>query len=603
MDVSRLRDLARGEGQVLDIQDQMMRASCAYFAAEVLRGPPGPPYNGRFIVADHHLEWDELITNHDRVCINAPRDHGKTYFLDFAFPIWQAAFTPHGRGYIFSATQDQAVRILEDIREEVEGNPRLAHLAPRDKKRAWSKTRLTLENGHKIYARGYGTKIRGAHPDWIVVDDALNDEDAYSELVRRKHIDYFYTAITNMVVPGGKIVVVGTPFHGADLYATLEKNPRYAFRRYPALSDGKALWPERYCATKAQRLEAASRGVVVESLEERRLEIGNVRFTREFLCQPVSDDMSLFPSRLFQGDPVEVYQAAMGRPRDYYRELGIDQFFIGFDFAVSSSTAADYTVGFVLGLDGQGNRWVVDIQRHKGLPYARQKSLINALGRKYDPELIYLESNQLQRIFGDDLIRETDLPIFKFVTSGTKRDSKKQPSGNTHTQNKNTLEGGVPSLRVLLENRKIRIPVGDEESLEKARIWIDEMRNFTWLDGKLQGVGSHDDTVMAFWIANCAVRAGAFSATFGGESVSLDEVLAEQTREPEVVDVGDDPVADLLGSWGMSRDPETVDDVVTRILGPDEDPDPVTPARDPVDEVVARTWASLPGLAGRGFGE
>ena len=88
----------------------------------------------------------------------------------------------------------------------------------------------------------------------------------------------------------------------------------------------------------------------------------------------------------------------------------------------------------------------------------------------------------MQRIFGDELIRTSDLPIKKFHTG----------------VQKHSLDKGVPSLRVLLENGKFRIPRGDARSVELTDIWIDEMRSFTWHDGKLASVGGHDDTVMAY---------------------------------------------------------------------------------------------------------
>lgn len=486
-----------------DMTIQMLRESCAFFAQEVLSGPPEPPYNGHFLIGDHHVEWDELVSKYKRLCILAPRDHGKTFFWDFAYPIWQA-FKGPGVGFIFSATQPQAERILEDIKSEIESNPRLQWLVPARKDK-WSSTSIRLANGHRIYARGFGTKVRGAHPHWIVVDDSLNDETAYSEMMRRKQIDYFYNAISNMLRPDGQMVVIGTPFHAEDLYGDLEKNSAYEFRRYQAVrSDGTALWPERYNEAR---------------LTAKKEEIGSLRFAREFLCEPVFDDASLFPGYLFKGDPVEQMTLTLGMPLDFWEKMGV-QIFIGADFAMSSSVQADYTVIFVLGLDGFGNRWIVDIQRVKGLPYQEQLSLINTLGKKYQASLLYLESNQMQRIFGDELIRTTDLPIKKFVTG----------------VQKNSLDKGVPSLRVLLENKKFRIPRGDKHSVEMTDIWINEMRSFTWVDGKLQGVGSHDDMVMACWIADQAVRQGAFGFSFGDEADmkgDLTETLAEQTREDD----------------------------------------------------------------------
>jgi phage terminase large subunit-like protein len=495
---------------------QMMQSSCAFMAQELLRGPSESPYNGRFLVGEHHEEWDYLVSHFDRVCVLAPRDHGKTFFFDFAYPIWRAAHEPRGIGFIFSATQPQAERILADIKTELETNPRLRWLVP-DNKKVWSSTSVLLANGHRIYARGFGTKVRGAHPNWIVVDDGLNDETVYSATVRSKQNDYFYTAITNMVVPGGQIIVVGTPFHQDDLYADLERNEEYEFRRYQALDEqtGRALWPDRYSR---------------EGLEKRKREIGVIRFNREFQCVPVADDMSLFPGFLFAGDPVEQPTVRLGMPLEYWQQLGVTPY-IGVDFAMSSSAKADYTVIWVMGTDAHGHRWIIDIVRERGLAYQKQLSLINATAQRYDPVLVYLESNQMQRIFGDELIRLTDLPIKKFTT-GTE---------------KHSLDKGVPSLRVLLENQKFRIPRGDRRSVELTDVWINEMRAFTWNEGKLQSVAAHDDTVMACWICDQAIRQGSgFSFSFGDELEADGELSLDDVVWDDLLDGDDEPVEDAV---------------------------------------------------------
>lgn len=497
--------VAQGDSQWDEYLLQTISQDCALFAREILSGPPEMPYNGHFLLGAHHLEWSELLRKHKRICVLAPRDHGKSFFFDFAYPIWSAVKQPHGSGFIFSATQDQAARILGDIKQELETNPRLQYLVPDTsmggKGKKWSSTAIHLNNGHRIYARGFGTRVRGAHPRWIIVDDALNDETAYSEQVRKKQIDYFYTAVSNMCVPGGQIIVVGTPFHCLDLYGDLATNEEYIFRKYPALQgkDEQPLWPARY---DKERLLAKQR------------EIGTVRFTREFLAEPVSDDMSLFPAFLFRGAPTEVFTLTLGMPKEIYDRLGVT-IFMGVDFAMSSSAAADYTVIWTMGVDRWGNRWIIDIQRGKGLPYQTQLSMINETGHKYDPALIFLEANQMQRIFGDELIRTTDLPIKQFVTGAQK----------------NTLDKGVPSLRVLLENGKFRIPRGDKRSIEMTNLWIEEMRSITWAEGTLKSVGTHDDMVLSAWICDQAIRAGGFSFDFGDDlapSGSLDKMLQDE---------------------------------------------------------------------------
>lgn len=498
-----------GEVEVLDIvtgpgwsrsMGRMIAASPIFFAQEVLTGSPEPPYDGRYLVGDHHIEWDGLVTQNQRVCVLAPRDHGKTYFFDFALPIWKAVTMPGGIGFLFSATKEQAKLILDDIKVELETNPKLQHLVP-GRRNKWRSDAIRLANGHTIYARGYGTKVRGRHPHYIICDDILNDETAYSEVVRQKEKDYFFTAVTNMITPKGQIVVIGTPFHKQDLYADLKKNPLYVFRQYQALDENnRVLWPERY---DRKRLRA------------RRDEIGPIRFSREFQCDPVSDDMSLFPGGLFRGEPVEQPTVRLGESLAYWRELGVTPY-IGVDIAMSTSVKADYFVIWVMGPDARGNRWIIDIIRERGISFQEQLSLIVESARKYDPAMIFIEANQMQRVWGDELIRTTDLPIKKFTTTA---------------QEKHALDKGVPGLRVLLENAKFRIPRGDARSVELTNAWREEMRSFTWHDGKLQSVGGHDDCVMACWICNQAVAQGGFSFAFGSEdeNLSMDQMIAELT--------------------------------------------------------------------------
>lgn len=502
--------------------------SPAFFARFMMMGPLEAPYFGRVLIGDHHLEWDHILSTEKRACILSARDHGKTFFCSKAYPIFLARKYPRESTYIFSATKPQAVEILDKIKAELEENPKLQYLVP-GRKLVWSSTKIVLSNGHTIYARGYGTKVRGAHPKVIIVDDCLNDEDAYSETIRTKNNDYFFNAITNMVIPGGQIVVIGTPFHGRDLYGELKKNPVYFYKEFPAESNpGKpnniVLWPERY---------------PLAALLEKKIEVGTIRYGRELLVNPISDEMSLFPKKLFEGSPVEQFELKLGLPLEFWRDKGID-IFIGVDFAISATVQADYTVIIVLGVDDFGNRWLIDIYRGKGLEYQKQKSLINKYGRLYDPFMIFLEANQMQSIFGDELIRETDLPIQKYTTG----------------VEKHSLEKGVPELRVLLENGKFRIPRGDKDSVEKTDILIEEMGGMTFLEGKVQSVGEHDDTVMALWIANQAVKTGGFSFSFGESKASpvtsTPEIVVKETKAT-VKDPKDDLKVKIIGDISKGK--------------------------------------------------
>jgi hypothetical protein len=493
------------DASLIQVYEQALRTSCCFFAMEKIRGPAVAPYNGKFLVGRHHLEWDELIREYDRLDILAARDHGKSYFFTLAYPIWKAGYNkPGSLGYIFSSTQPEAEKFLKMVKEELLENPEFAHLIPYTRDRYWSAKEIKLRNGSVIRARGFGVKVRGGHPDWIILDDVLDDEDIYSETIRRRNIDYFLSAIANMVpmqehLPVHKrsqLVVVGTPMHQNDLHAALKKTGEYECREYPCRDkDGTLLFPERYSEAALQR--------------KRRELNSEARFAREFQCLPLSDEASLFPSYLFEGSDVRL-PYTLGLPASYWEKRGFLRY-SGVDIAMSAETGGDYFVIFTVAVDGRGNRWVANLRREKGMSFQAQLDAIKDEYYLMKPETILIEANQMQRVWTDEIVRETDIPVKKFFTTGVGGTQPAQPwkkGATSISVNKHHLDRGVPSLRISLENRKWRIPRGDEKSIELTDYWIGEMGAIGWIDGKVQSVGEHDDMPMACWMTNTAVTMG-----------------------------------------------------------------------------------------------
>ena len=200
-----------------DIDEVLRRNDLAYFAEDVL----GMEISG------HHTDWSNLVTKNPRIGITASRDHGKSYMFTFAYAIWRLYYSwipplpsiefksvpRRPSGYIFSSNQPNAIRMLDDVKTEIETNPKLAWLKANN---MWSKNEIRCSNGATLRARGWGVSVRGGHPAWAICDDVLDDESMYSEVRRMKDVEYFYSAITPMVIPGGQIIVVGTPMHQED---------------------------------------------------------------------------------------------------------------------------------------------------------------------------------------------------------------------------------------------------------------------------------------------------------------------------------------------------------------------------------------------------
>lgn len=511
----------------------MLAASPAYFAAHTLTGPKEAPYNGRFIIGRHHLEWDKLALGGKKVCVLASRNLGKSYYWSMALPLFLASYQPGAVTFILGSTQDTAQMIMSRIVNQLENNEKLRHLLPTSRAtRKWNTSLIRLENGHEIHCAGMGTKKRGFHPDNIIGDDLLSDADAYSETIRQRTISYWFSAVVPMLNPGGTMVVVGTPQSARDLLVgNLRTNPAYNYVVFPGEVNGEPTWAERLSR---------------EWLDDRKAEIGNVRYAREILCQPVADTSSLFPLALFQGEPVEQYGVSLGMPREHWAASGMS-IYQACDLAMSQEVGSDYTVIITIGIDAHQNIWIIDIQRVRGMPFEQQKALIAQMGHKYQPTAIVIESNQAQRFMADELIRTTNLPVVRFTTTAAKH----------------SLEHGLPSMKLMFENRKLRLPRGDAASIEMTDILTDEFNNFTFLGGKAVSVGEHDDVAMALWIALQGPKMSAFSVSFGND-------VMLQAGSPVPQTAQDAAHQQLQAQFGQAR--PTVPGLQSHQMAPASDP-------------------------------
>lgn len=477
---------------------RMCRGSPAYFMRYELGMQVGP----------HHLEWSKFVgarvelgtPEFERLALLAARGHGKSAFWSYVIPIWRSWRDPNTQGLLISKTGDQAadlMRVVKDGKAFVDADgiewkmPPAATVAilqsviPPTWEKSWTTERIWFTNGSNWRAKTFGKSFRGAHVAWIVVDDPLGDDAQYSARAREKAESFLFRTISPMLLPaaGSQLAIIGTPLHGNDLHAALERNSEYFHRKYPGrwldrtTGEYRYLWPQ----LRGERWH----------LRERLQNA--LAYQQEIELRPVSDVNSLFPPELFDRHPTTKDSTfALGQyTGDDCRTFGW-RVFIGVDFAISSEVGADYTVIYVVAVDGHGFRRLIDMRRLHGAPYHVQLGTLRDLHARYQAELIVPESNGFQAIFGAELERTTDLPIKRKVT-GTE---------------KHHLQWGVPGLRPLLENGKWRFPRGDVASVEATDIILSELGDIRIVDGAVASTGEHDDCVMALWLVERAIRYG-----------------------------------------------------------------------------------------------
>ena len=463
-----------------NVEETLRCANLTYFITSVLPD---------FQLSYHHIEWGDLVHHHKKLCIEAARDHGKSFYFSNAYIAWQLyryknnvrdqfsnrpAKSNSNRGFLFSFSLQQAVDLIEILKGTIESNEILRErLYPRSlNEGAWASTNIMCRNGARLTGKGFGSSVRGAHPYYIVVDDGLKDNVIYSSMQRQKSIDYFHSVIMNMLVPKGQIITVGTPFHAQDLYGDLKTKKGWFVIEYPAIfPNGKILWPQRWS---------------YKDLMEKRATQGNIIFSRENLCRPIVSDSSIFPLSILKNSLVRMDNYTLVRNRDDYAKK-FDKVVVGCDFAISSNVGADYYCYTTWGIDEDNGMWLMNIQIGKGKSYEEQLQILKGINARFRPSVMVFESNVFQQIF----------------TEGATKYGMPVVSHNTGVE-KNDLSKGWAALAIMFERGMIHIPTGDDESMKMKDVIFDQLGSVAFTDRGLQSVGSHDDVCSSMWLGALA---------------------------------------------------------------------------------------------------
>lgn len=468
------------------IEETLRTRNLTYFITSVMPD---------FQLSWHHLEWGDLVHRYNKLCINAARDHGKSYYFSNAYCAWQlyryakpksSVFSARptksnsNRGYLFSFSLQQSVDLMEILKGTIESNDILKDRLYPDSRNsgAWASTNIVCRNGARLTCKGFGSSVRGAHPYWIVVDDGLKDNVIYSALQRQKSIDYFHAVIMNMLVPGGQIIVVGTPFHASDLYGDLRSKSIFATHNkkgwfvieYPAIfPDGRILWPQRWSFF---------------DLMDKKATQGNIIFSRENLCRPITNEASIFPLKVLERSLVRMENYTLVRNRDDF-PIKFNKVVVGCDFAISANVGSDYTVFTVWGVDDEtGERWLLHFYRDRGKTFHEQMQILRGINARFRPDSMIMEQNTFQQIF----VQESDkqgLPVIGHTTGIDKYD----------------LKTGWPGLAIDFERGKIHIPTGDKYSQDVKDLIFSDLGSVAFTDKGLESVGEHDDISSSFWLA------------------------------------------------------------------------------------------------------
>jgi len=286
-----------------------------------------------------------------RLMITMPPRHGKSMLASEFFPAWYLGRNPDH--YVVTATyaQELADDFGRKVKNQIE-DAAFAGIFPgvgladdsKSAKRFHIEGQLgglehALTQRGAFYAVGVGGPLTGRGAHLLLIDDPVkNREEAESEVIRKKTKDWYTSTAYTRLMPGGRIIVIQTRWHEDDLAGWLQAehaHEDWVRLDLPAINaDGVALWPEQYD---------------VPALEKIRQAIGPRDWSALYQQRPTPES----------GD---YFKAEWLIPVDAVPPQGEMNIYGGSDYAVTSN-GGDYTVHIVLGLDTEGNPYLMDLWR------------------------------------------------------------------------------------------------------------------------------------------------------------------------------------------------------------------------------------------------
>jgi len=430
---------------------ELSRHSFPYFFQNVL----GMMY------PDYMAEWLETMKSTDRTVIICARDHGKSVFMH-SWVVWNLLFQePPFQMLYISSNQKQTLVHMREI-DRMFNLPQLKKFKP---SKGWAIGNIALTNGNSVLERSIGSQIRGLHPQEIIIDDPLKE---FSMAGIQRVTDWFFGDMIPTLHHTAQLRMIGTPFTYTDIFSQLKDNSAYTVREYPCLNSmNEPLWAERWN---------------LEALEQRKAEIGSLKFTREYLCVPVSTGTALFAPEHMEKAKNKDYILKLGHRKDKGYK-----YYIGVDPAIS--TDGDFNVIMVLEVDENKNKTIVHIDRAKNVQFRENIDKLRMIGKIFEPEAILYETNTFAKAFTQELRNISDLNVMDFDTTRRKK------------------QEIILNLQMNFENGKMVLPYGDNNSRTATNAVIEELSMFSITDsGKFEGVGAHDDLVMALALANAATQ-------------------------------------------------------------------------------------------------
>jgi predicted phage terminase large subunit-like protein len=319
------------------------RGSLGAFCRLIYRRFQQPRHIAYIIEALERLERGEI----ERLMIECPPRHGKSYLCSWLLPAWYIGRHPDQNimhvSYGAALANDFGSRIRNTL-----SDPRFIRIFPHAELRPDSRAmnRFTTSAGGNYFGLGYGGPVTGRGANVLLIDDPIKSmAEAQSAAHRQTLRSYYESTLYTRLEPGARVVLISTRWHEDDLSGWLQRESEdpWTVITLPAIAEpddplgrpeGHALWPERYPAAKLAKI---------------RRQIGSIAWLSEYQQRPAAIEGGTF-KRSWWG----TYDTAPEKLRDIVFSL---------DTAFKVGRTNDYSVILVIGVTREHNYFLLDMVR------------------------------------------------------------------------------------------------------------------------------------------------------------------------------------------------------------------------------------------------
>jgi predicted phage terminase large subunit-like protein len=390
----------------------------------------------------------------ETLIVEMPPGSAKSTYVNFLFPAWFLARFQDHNVLTASHSSELAERWGRKTRNLItEHSLALGVELDQGSQAAY---RWGTKNGGEYYAVGVGVGIAGFRADLGIIDDPFGSrEDAESKRIRDNRWAWYIDDFSARLKPGARRVIMHTRWHDDDLAGRVKRQLTDLDRHYielklPAQAEthdplgrepGEFLWddPDGY-----------NYGAF---LRARKQESDTRTWASLYQQNPVPDEGDYFKSEwLF---PVHTLPA-----RSEMRVYGAS------DYAVTSD-GGDYTVHGVLGVDYEGQPWLLDMWRKQASSDVWVEAWCD-LVKQWHPLEWAEEQGQIRSGVGPFLMREArarqaHVARSQFPTRGDKAVRAQSFRGLIATRGLRYLASAP--WRADLETELLRFPAGVHDDI------------------------------------------------------------------------------------------------------------------------------------------